>query len=115
MTFRQKLLYKGIRDKISTADLFELSENKQKMEGLMNLIMQFRKVCNHPDLFERREGKSPLQWKELAIGVVPNPHYLTSPYIGSSMANPIVYNVPKLVFDECFLVSDNMNRTHMKL
>ncbi|KAL1481347.1 hypothetical protein MTO96_050402, partial [Rhipicephalus appendiculatus] len=21
----------------------------------MNLVMQFRKVCNHPDLFERRE------------------------------------------------------------
>nr|CAD7268251.1 unnamed protein product [Timema shepardi] len=26
----------------------------------MNLVMQFRKVCNHPELFERREAKSPL-------------------------------------------------------
>ena len=39
MTYRQKLLYKGIRDKISTADLFELAENKNKMESLMNLVM----------------------------------------------------------------------------
>jgi SNF2 family DNA or RNA helicase len=26
----------------------------------MNLVMQFRKVCNHPDLFERQEPKTPL-------------------------------------------------------
>jgi DNA helicase INO80 len=26
----------------------------------MNLVMQFRKVCNHPELFERRPVKSPL-------------------------------------------------------
>ena len=26
---------------------------------LMNLVMQFRKVCNHPDLFERAETRSP--------------------------------------------------------
>lgn len=26
----------------------------------MNLVMQFRKVCNHPDLFERRDVRSPL-------------------------------------------------------
>jgi len=26
----------------------------------MNLVMQFRKVCNHPDIFERKEVSSPL-------------------------------------------------------
>jgi DNA helicase INO80 len=25
----------------------------------MNLVMQLRKVCNHPELFERRPSKSP--------------------------------------------------------
>lgn len=29
----------------------------------MNLVMQFRKVCNHPELFERREVKSPFFMK----------------------------------------------------
>lgn len=24
----------------------------------MNLVMQFRKVCNHPELFERRNNRS---------------------------------------------------------
>ena len=44
MTFRQRILYQRIRDKISAKDLFTLAENKQKMENLMNLVMQFRKV-----------------------------------------------------------------------
>ena len=39
MTFRQRILYQRIRDKISAKDLFTLAENKQKMENLMNLVM----------------------------------------------------------------------------
>jgi DNA helicase INO80 len=35
-------------------------DSKLKVENLMNLVMQFRKVCNHPELFERRTVKSPL-------------------------------------------------------
>lgn len=46
-------------------DLFTLAENKSKMENLMNLVMQFRKVCNHPELFERRVGRMSLTFKEL--------------------------------------------------
>ena len=34
-------------------------ESKAKVESLMNLVMQFRKVCNHPELFERRPCRSP--------------------------------------------------------
>lgn len=29
----------------------------------MNLVMQFRKVCNHPELFERRVGRIPFSFK----------------------------------------------------
>lgn len=54
MTHRQKVLYDRIKNKIKVADLFHLAANKNKMENLMNLVMQFRKVCNHPDLFETR-------------------------------------------------------------
>ncbi|TEB17281.1 hypothetical protein C9890_0522 [Perkinsus sp. BL_2016] len=28
--------------------------------GMMNVLMQLRKVCNHPDLFAERPVKSPL-------------------------------------------------------
>ena len=73
MTHRQKVLYQRIKNKISTKDLFKLVENKAKMENLMNLVMQFRKVCNHPELFERRIGRIPLTFKELQVGMQPNP------------------------------------------
>lgn len=36
------------------------SNDKNFTSNLMNLVMQFRKVCNHPELFERRDAKSPL-------------------------------------------------------
>lgn len=31
----------------------------------MNLVMQFRKVCNHPELFERRPNRSPFVFKDI--------------------------------------------------
>lgn len=76
MTYRQRILYQRIKNKISTRDLFQLEHNKQRMENLMNLVMQFRKVCNHPDLFERQIGRNPLVWKEMAIGVQQNPAFV---------------------------------------
>ena len=84
------------------------------MENLMNLVMQFRKVCNHPDLFERQVGRNPLVWKDLAIGVNQNPAYLNTPEIRSQAVNPIKLMIPKLIFDECFLPSTNPNRTFTK-
>jgi len=65
MTHRQRVLYRRIKEKISAEDLFQLADNKAKMDNLMNLVMQFRKVCNHPDLFERRMGKVPVSFNKL--------------------------------------------------
>jgi DNA helicase INO80 len=79
MTHRQRVLYQRIKNKISTKDLFMLVENKAKMENLMNLVMQFRKVCNHPELFERRIGRIPLTFKELQVGMQPNPLFSAVP------------------------------------
>lgn len=115
MTYRQRILYQRIKNKISTRDLFQLEQNKQKMENLMNLVMQFRKVCNHPDLFERQIGRNPLVWKDLAIGVQQNPSFVTQPEIRSSAGNPIRLQVPKLIFDECFLPTTNNSQTFTKL
>ena len=65
MTHRQRVLYQRIKNKISTKDLFQLVDSKLKMENLMNLVMQFRKVCNHPELFERRVGRIPFSFRGL--------------------------------------------------
>ena len=73
----QKRLYRGIKDKLPILDLLtgggsqggkfnfgfgiggESSNSSAIDSALMNLVMQFRKVCNHPELLERTEIKSP--------------------------------------------------------
>ncbi|GAB6031698.1 hypothetical protein CHUAL_009450 [Chamberlinius hualienensis] len=66
LTTRQKMLYEGLKQKISIEDLLHsasgsstASQAQSATSSLMNLVMQFRKVCNHSELFERREVKSP--------------------------------------------------------
>ena len=34
--------------------------HNQDILGMMNLLMQLKKVCNHPDLFAKRSEYSPL-------------------------------------------------------
>lgn len=76
-------------------------ESKSKVENLMNLVMQFRKICNHPELFERKPCRSPLYFH--------NFYYYTGNLpvsfgqlkdITYSSRNPITYSIPKLVYDE---------------
>lgn len=63
LTNRQRMLYQALRRKISIDDLLYSGGSSASAQTatttLMNLVMQFRKVCNHPELFERREAKSP--------------------------------------------------------
>jgi DNA helicase INO80 len=63
LTARQRALYRGLKEKISIAELLETAtslNNNDSVDSLMNLVMQFRKVCNHPELFERADVVSPL-------------------------------------------------------
>ena len=76
-------------------------DSKNKVENLMNLVMQFRKVCNHPDLFERKSIKSPLLFNEYKQDT-PIP-FFGYKELYSNDDNPIEYFVPNLVFDEIIL------------
>ena len=68
MTNRQKVLYNGIKTKVGDIkDLVRMVDSKKKMENLMNLVMQLRKVCNHPELFERKIGKIPFTFSIIYI------------------------------------------------
>lgn len=83
LTTRQRLLYMALKQKIRIEDLLHYTVgggdshtvDKNFTSNLMNLVMQFRKVCNHPELFERRDAKSPIYIK------------------------PCQYNIPHLVYD----------------
>ncbi|KAI5179736.1 chromatin-remodeling ATPase INO80 [Nematocida sp. AWRm80] len=60
LTPKQKRLYESIRVRVPMASFLDnsLPDDIEGVEGLMNLVMQFRKVCNHPDLFEKKETSS---------------------------------------------------------
>ena len=65
LTIRQRLLYAGLKQNLKMEELLAglgLGNGVSSLgvSSLMNLVMQFRKVCNHPELFERREPRSPL-------------------------------------------------------
>lgn len=95
LTIRQRTLYQAIKNKISIEDLLQsassnsASSSQTSTSSLMNLVMQFRKVCNHPELFERREARSPLFFK-----LVP-------------------YLIPKLIFREGELAKAMPSMDHL--
>ncbi|XP_042223907.1 chromatin-remodeling ATPase INO80-like [Homarus americanus] len=94
LTLRQKFLYSGLKNKISIDELLRSSMGPSSQQSsvtssLMNLVMQFRKVCNHPELLERREVRSP---------------YTT---------RPEPYLIPKLVFREAFFLDASPSKHHL--
>ncbi|EFN75626.1 Putative DNA helicase Ino80 [Harpegnathos saltator] len=97
LTTRQKLLYSALKKKIRIEDLLHYtvgggdtaSNDKNFTSNLMNLVMQFRKVCNHPELFERRDAKSPF------------------------FMNTELYNLPILLYNEGLLHLALPSRDHL--
>lgn len=98
LTTRQKLLYVALKKKIRIEDLLHLtghgtgdghSFDKNFTSNLMNLVMQFRKVCNHPELFERRDAKSPF------------------------LCRPAEYPIARLIFNEAFLSRQLPSKRHL--
>ncbi|KIR33206.1 DNA helicase INO80 [Cryptococcus deuterogattii MMRL2647] len=69
---RQREIYKALRQRVSISDLLATADNNtdngnpKNMRSLVNLVMQFRKVCNHPDLFERADVVSPFVFGEFS-------------------------------------------------
>ncbi|KAI9748658.1 MAG: hypothetical protein M4579_007155 [Chaenotheca gracillima] len=98
LTYRQRAYYSNLRNRISIMDLIEKAAvgDDQDTATLMNLVMQFRKVCNHPDLFERAETTSPLStayFAETASFLREGPLI----NVGYSTKNLIEYSVPRLI------------------
>jgi DNA helicase INO80 len=62
--------------------------------------MQLRKVCNHPELFERRPAKSPFCFQEqyYYTGYIPI-RAGEIKLIAFNTKNPIVYNYPRFIYD----------------
>ncbi|PWN19527.1 hypothetical protein BCV69DRAFT_272183 [Microstroma glucosiphilum] len=102
MSARQKMLYRGLRENVSIAELMDRASNLQDEAGikhLMNLVMQFRKVCNHPELFERADVTGPLSFASFAhsASLTREGDLLHCP---DSVTNGIELRVPKLLARE---------------
>ena len=101
MTLRQKVLYNRIKSRLNVSELFMMADSKIKVEKLMNLMMQFRKVCNHPDLFERRPERSPVYFRDPGYQVsTVNFNLPIMQEIRCAAHNPILVRVPRLVWEE---------------
>ncbi|KAI0471047.1 SNF2 family N-terminal domain-containing protein [Xylariaceae sp. FL0804] len=101
LTYRQRAYYRNLRNQISIMDLIEKATlgDDQDSGTLMNLVMQFRKVCNHPDLFERAEVSSPFfsgYFAETASFVREG----NNVPVGYSTRNLINFDVPRLVWND---------------
>ncbi|KAI0123487.1 SNF2 family N-terminal domain-containing protein [Xylariales sp. AK1849] len=101
LTYRQRAYYRNLRNQISFMDLIEKATlgDDQDSGTLMNLVMQFRKVCNHPDLFERADTTSPFfsgYFAETASFVREG----NNVSVGYSTRSLIEYNLPRLVWSE---------------
>ncbi|KAJ5495436.1 Chromatin-remodeling ATPase [Penicillium diatomitis] len=98
LNYRQRALYANLRNRVSIIDIIEKAVVGDETDNttLMNLVMQFRKVCNHPDLFERAETRSPLSlgtFAECASFIREGP-FVDLRY---SIRNRIEYQVPRLL------------------
>ncbi|KAI1438299.1 SNF2 family N-terminal domain-containing protein [Xylaria sp. CBS 124048] len=101
LTYRQRAYYRNLRNQISFMDLIEKATmgDDQDSGTLMNLVMQFRKVCNHPDLFQRADTTSPFSsayFAETASFVREG----NNVSVGYSTRSLIEYKLPRLVWTE---------------
>eukprot|EP00210_Caulerpa_lentillifera_P005439 g5201.t1 len=98
LSHRQQDLYHAIQQNLNLSDLFD--NDDKKVVNLMNLVVQLRKVCNHPELFEEQTEKVPLQFARI-------PEPLNPPSFGSRQEvyftgaeSLISYSIPRLVIEE---------------
>jgi chromatin-remodeling ATPase INO80 len=101
LTYRQRAYYRNLRNQISIQDLIEKATlgDEQDSGTLMNLVMQFRKVCNHPDLFERADTTSPFSSGYFAetASFVREGHEVA---VGYSTRSLIDYTLPRLLWTQ---------------
>lgn len=87
---RQRQLYASIKSNISVEELIRVAGSTGGPDGdrnskLMNIVMQLRKVCNHPETFQRRVPQAPFQFQAVA----PPSHVPHPPAILVSSSFPV--------------------------
>lgn len=105
LSSRQKAMYRALRSDASIkaflAQASMTSDTAAKNSTLLNIVMQFRKVCNHPDLLQRPDVVSPLSFGTFSSsGELIRQKEL---YCPDSTRNPIQMALPRLVWEDGIL------------
>lgn len=100
---RQKVIYDALRRKLSFANLDDPTLTSE--DNMMNPVMQFRKVCNHPDLFDLRFPQSPVSFLDLNSfpdlsmkPLVGRKKYSEFEYVSRNGRSPINIFYPRLLY-----------------
>ena len=98
LSYRQRVQYATERSRINILDVAQIAAvgDDQDSATLMTLVMEFRKICNHPDLLKRAETTSPLSnvhWGECE-SFVKEGNFVNLRY---STRNLITYDLPRLL------------------
>ncbi|XP_024521051.1 DNA helicase INO80 isoform X1 [Selaginella moellendorffii] len=99
LSSRQQAIYQAVKNKISIADLFDGGHlNEKKVVNLMNIVIQLRKVCNHPELFERNEGRTYFHFAASVNHLLPAAFGDLEDLYCFGNHNPIAFKIPKLIY-----------------
>ncbi|KAG8936475.1 putative DNA helicase ino80 [Tulasnella sp. 418] len=104
---KQRALYRGLRSNISISDLLSKAAHLNdavSARHLMNLVMQFRKVCNHPELFQRTDVIAPFAFCNFAQtgSIMREGNFVDCP---DSASNPIEVVLPRIMYQDGGLLS----------
>ncbi|KAJ6604781.1 SNF2 family DNA-dependent ATPase [Mycena vulgaris] len=107
LSARQRALYKALLANVSVADLLAKAANIGDVDSarsLMNLVMQFRKVCNHPELFERADVVAPFSFSRFGRS---GPLMREGDFVSLSYStrNPIEFTIPELLYQDGGILS----------
>ncbi|XBW35127.1 hypothetical protein QEN19_000690 [Hanseniaspora menglaensis] len=78
---------------------------------LLNIVMEFRKVCNHPYLSESNEIKSSFSFAKYGSNVHNIRNNTTD--IFNTTTNEIEYNLPRLIYED--LIQPNFKKNNISL
>lgn len=87
------------------------SSNSIQEGKLLNIVMEFRKVCNHPYLFEANEIKSSFSFGTYGTNV----HNIRNNTndIFNTTTNEIEYSIPRLIYED--LLQPNFEKNNLSL
>lgn len=110
LTSRQAKLYQILRSQVSSGyDAIENAvgnDDATSDQKLVNTVMEFRKVCNHPDLFERADVTSPFSFASFgeSASLLREGDLVDVRYSAKNLIN---FNMPRLIYDD--LIVPNYN------